>query len=109
MQPAELAQLMHDGAPVVVLDVRAAETGLALSEGIAGARHMELAMLKGNGPMDWPADALVVTYCACPDDASAVKAAQSLHKRGRKAHVMNGGIEGWVRAGLPLEAVKFEN
>lgn len=109
MQPAELAQLMRDGAQVVVLDVRAAGAGLHLSERIAGARHVELATLDGDCLMDWPADAVVVAYCACPNDASAVKAAQSLHKRGRKAHVLNGGFEGWVQAGLPLEAVKLQS
>lgn len=106
MPPAELAQLMRDGAPVIVLDVRAAGAGLVLSEGIAGARYVELARLDGDCLMDWPADALIVTYRACPNDASAVKAAQSLHKRGRKAHVLNGGIAGWIRAGLPLQDVK---
>ncbi|CAM3656370.1 hypothetical protein POHY109586_18545 [Polaromonas hydrogenivorans] len=50
-----------------------------------------------------------IPYCACPNDASAVKAAQSLHKRGRKAHVLNGGIEGWIQAGLPLEILKPES
>ncbi|CAM3656448.1 VTT domain-containing protein [Polaromonas hydrogenivorans] len=61
IQPAELAQLMRDGAQVVVLDVRAAGAGLPLGEGIAGARHVELAMLDGDCLMDWPADAQVVT------------------------------------------------
>ncbi|WP_157896732.1 rhodanese-like domain-containing protein [Acidovorax carolinensis] len=106
MLPAELAQRMREGAPVVVLDVRAVGAGLVLSEGIAGALRIDIAALERDCPMDWPTDALVVTYCACPNDASAVKAAQSLNKRGRKAHVLNGGIEGWVRAGLPLEAVQ---
>ncbi|ART48539.1 VTT domain-containing protein [Acidovorax carolinensis] len=106
MLPAELAQRMREGEPVVVLDVRAVGAGLVLSEGIAGARRIDIAALERDCPMDWPTDALVVTYCACPNDASAVKAAQSLNKRGRKAHVLNGGIEGWVRAGLPLEAVQ---
>lgn len=107
MQPAELAQLMRNGAQVVVLDVRIAAAGLLLGQGIAGARYAELAMLEKDFLMDWPADAVVVTYCACPKDASAVRAAQSLHKRGRKAHVLNGGIEGWVQAGFPLEAAKL--
>lgn len=106
IQPTELAQLMSEGSTVVVLDVRPAGAGLSLSEGIAGARSVELARLEKDCPLDWPDEAVVVTYCACPNDTSAVKAARSLHKRGCKARVLRGGIEGWVRAGLPLGLVK---
>ena len=104
MEPAELAQLVRDGAELVVLDVRAAGAGLVPAEAIAGARHVELSRLGGDFPLDWPTTALVVTYCACRNDASAVRAAQLLHRRGCKAYVLHGGIAGWTQAGFPLEA-----
>lgn len=107
MQPAELAQLMRDGAEVVVLDVRGAGgEGLFPGEAIAGARQVQLSRLGGGFAPDWPATAHVVTYCDCPNDASAVRAAQLLHQRGCKAYVLNGGMAGWREAGLALEALK---
>ncbi len=109
MQPAELAQLVRDGAEVVVLDVRAAVAGLVPAEAIAGARHVELSRLGVDFPLDWSATAHVVTYCACRNDASAVRAAQLLHQRGCKAHVLHGGIAGWIQAGFALESAKPES
>lgn len=102
LQPAELAALLNTGTPVVVLDVRPSGNGLALDDGIAGAVNVDLARLESDCPMDWHADAVVVTYCACPNDASAVKAARALQQRGRQAHVLHGGLSGWRESGLPL-------
>lgn len=97
LQPAQLAQLMADGAAqVVVLDVRAAGGSLLAQDTIAGARRVELSRLGGDFPLDWPATAQVVTCCACRNDASAVRAAQWLHRRGCRAQVLDGGIAGWV-------------
>ena len=109
LQPAQLAQLMADGAAqVVVLDVRAAGGSLLAQDTIAGARRVELSRLGGDFPLDWPATAQVVTCCACRNDASAVRAAQWLHRRGCRAQVLDGGIAGWVQAGFALQAAQPE-
>ncbi|MGE5386845.1 MAG: rhodanese-like domain-containing protein, partial [Betaproteobacteria bacterium] len=48
---------------------------------------------------DWPKDQLIVTMCACPQDASAIKAAHLLLKRGyRSVRPLRGGYEAWVAA-----------
>ena len=51
-----------------------------------------------------PKDALIVVYCACPNDASAVIAARKLLERGfRDVRPLAGGIDAWTAAGRALE------
>ncbi len=52
-----------------------------------------------------PKEALIVVYCACPNDASAVLAARKLLERGfRNVRPLAGGIDAWTAAGRALEA-----
>jgi membrane protein DedA with SNARE-associated domain/rhodanese-related sulfurtransferase len=61
---------------------------------------------------DFPADRDIVLYCACPNEASARRAAQILLNRGfKRARPLLGGLDAWVSAGHPVEhgsAVRFE-
>jgi len=61
---------------------------------------------------DFPGDRDIVVYCACPNEASARRAAQILHNRGfKRARPLLGGLDAWVSAGHPVEhgsAVRFE-
>ncbi|MBV8603074.1 MAG: VTT domain-containing protein [Pelomonas sp.] len=106
IEPGELAGLIVAGVRPVIVDVRA----LALRDGPAqrlpGALNIDLAALEAAAFADWPADAEVITYCDCPNDASAVRAAQLLAKRGRRARVLAGGLEAWTRAGHPIESLE---
>jgi membrane protein DedA with SNARE-associated domain/rhodanese-related sulfurtransferase len=53
---------------------------------------------------DFPADRDIVVYCACPNEASAKRAAQILLKRGyTRVRPLRGGIDAWVSAGHPVE------
>jgi len=61
---------------------------------------------------DFPQDRDIVLYCACPNEASARRAAQILLNRGfKRARPLLGGLDAWVSAGHPVEhgsAVRFE-
>jgi membrane protein DedA with SNARE-associated domain/rhodanese-related sulfurtransferase len=61
---------------------------------------------------DFPADRDIVLYCACPNEASARRAAQILLNRGfKRARPLLGGLDAWMSAGHPVEhgsAVRFE-
>jgi membrane protein DedA with SNARE-associated domain/rhodanese-related sulfurtransferase len=103
--PAELAALIQQGLDPVILDVRAVGPGLPLRERIPGARHIELATIDSVPLTAWPTGAQIVTYCDCPNDASASKAAHLLGQRGLRASVLAGGLGGWAGAGYPLESV----
>lgn len=97
-----LSEMMRRGDPVVVVDVR----GLA-----AGPE----ARIRGAVPAAPGSDAFealsalasgaeLVTYCDCPDDATAARAALKLRQRGLPVRVLAGGFSGWVDAGLPTES-----
>lgn len=110
--PDELAALLsaHPAAPaaLLVVDVRAASPEMPLESRIPGALHLDLRELGGDAATTlagWPPAAEIVTYCACPNDASAAKAAQWLISQGRSARVLAGGIEAWAQAGHAVETL----
>ena len=97
-----LASLM-DGEPrPIVVDVRSAAS--RADGAIPGALAME-------GDVELPValhasarDTIVVTYCACPNEASAVLAARRLMAQGFKRVLpLRGGIDAWRAAGLAIE------
>ena len=105
VRPDELARMMEEELAPVIVDVRAAGPGLPLRERIPGARHIELSTIETISVADWPGDVRIVTYCDCPHDASASKAAHLLARRGLAALVLAGGLGGWRAAGYPLESL----
>lgn len=103
--PADVMALLQQRPDVVLVDVRATSPEMPLGSRIPGARHLDLAALGEGALAGWPSTGEFITYCACPDDASAVKAAQWLKQQGRQVRVLRGGIEAWTEAGLAVEAV----
>lgn len=101
--PADVAALLAQGHDLVLVDVRASAPDLPPTPRLPGARHLDLGALGEPALAGWPAAAEFITYCACPNDASAVKAAQWLKTQGRQARVLRGGIEAWTAAGFTLE------
>jgi len=96
-----LAQMLANGESPMVVDVR---TALAQDEGrIPGA----IAFDNEQWPDDLKApsdDAMVVVYCACPNEASAALVAKKLMQRGfKQVRPLMGGIDAWREAGLTLE------
>lgn len=108
--PDELAALLGSrhgmAGRLRVVDVRATSPALPLESRIPGALHLDLRRLDDADALaGWPQDAEFVTYCACPEDASAAKAAQWLIEQGFPTRVLRGGIEAWAQAGHALEAL----
>jgi len=96
-----LAQMLQNGEAPVVVDVR---SSIGHDEGrIPGS------IVFDND--DWPEDlkaphrdAVVVVYCACPNEASAALVARKLMQRGfKQVRPLRGGIDAWRDAGLELE------
>jgi rhodanese-related sulfurtransferase len=90
---------------LVIVDVRTALNQLPLNDRIPGARHIDLSRIESGSVDAWPKETEIVTYCACPNDASAVKAAVLLARRGNSVRVLKGGFDAWVKAGYPLQAI----
>jgi len=69
---------------------------------IPGAVMLDLDDIAGKA--EFPADRDIVLYCACPNEASAKRAAQILLKKGfKRVRPLIGGLDGWIAAGHPVE------
>lgn len=94
--PLELTQALASETPPLLLDFRGA--ALIAQEGLI--ERATLARLddlpQAVGP--WPKDRGVVTLCACPQDATAVRAARVLMKLGyTSVRPLKGGYDTWVK------------
>jgi len=99
LDPADVAALQQQGCQIIFVDVR----GGPPPSRIPGARHLDLGALGDAALAGWPPEAEFITYCACPNDVSAARAAQWLKARGHQARVLRGGIDAWQQAGLAVE------
>lgn len=93
--PVELAQALSADAPLLLLDFRgAAQT--ARTGPLAGFTPASLDDL-AQQVSQWPKHHGIVTMCACPEDATAVHAAQRLKKLGyTSVRPLKGGYESWM-------------
>ncbi|MEO7068848.1 MAG: DedA family protein/thiosulfate sulfurtransferase GlpE [Rhodanobacter sp.] len=98
----ELRDALAGIPPPLVVDVRAAishEFDVQMIDGAVAASldALELAV------RDIPFDRELVTYCSCPNEASAARAAKSLKELGYQ-HVrpLQGGLEAWEAAGYAM-------
>ena len=101
--PTELMLTMTSGKPALLLDLRGpvqiAEFGLI--DGAIPAQMTDLHSAVGT----WKPKDLIVTLCACPDDATAVRAALILTKMGFKAvYPLRGGYESWTKYLMEMTA-----
>jgi len=96
-----LSEMLRRGDPVVVVDVRGLPS--APQTRIPGAVRATPGSDTFDALSALASGAELVTYCDCPDDISAARAALQLRQRGLPARVLAGGFAGWVGAGLPTE------
>ena len=104
----ELKAKLAKNEPVTIIDVRGSTGVLENDNKIKGAVYVKLRRLKsrlGLPPLrDVPRDREVVTYCACPNDESSVRAAQMLLESGfKRVRVLKGGWVTWKRANGQVE------
>lgn len=98
----ELRTLMDESKVEAIVDVRSplmqASTGR-----IPGARTIDMKKI-AEGFEGVPVDGEVIVYCACPNEATAVKVAQALAKVGfKRIRPLHGGIDAWIQAGNAVE------
>jgi rhodanese-related sulfurtransferase len=106
---AELKEKLTRGQPVTLIDLRSANAYASSDGKVSGAIHIKERRLRARLALpplrDLARDASVVTYCACPDDEAAVRAAQTLAAAGfKRVRVLKGGWRAWLDAGGPVEA-----
>jgi len=98
----ELRTLMDQSKINAIIDVRSplmqASTGR-----IPGARTIDMKKIAESFE-GVPVDGEVIVYCACPNEATAVKVAQMLRKVGyKRIRPLHGGIDAWIEAGNAVE------
>jgi membrane protein DedA with SNARE-associated domain/rhodanese-related sulfurtransferase len=99
----ELYELIAKGDEPVILDVRSKTHRSLDARSIPGARPVDPDRLEETLRSIRRGQEVIV-YCACPNDAAAVKTALLLRKHGvRRVRPLAGGIDAWFDAGLTLE------
>lgn len=94
----------HGTPPPLILDVRGADGARLDPRRIPGARSVALQDVVAHA-QHLPRDHPIVTYCNCPNEASAAIAAQALAARGHtRVRPLEGGLDAWADAGHPLAA-----
>lgn len=96
-----LAELIAAGEHPLIVDVR---SKVARADGWIPGAIPDMGDALSPELLGHPKDALVVVYCACPNDASAVLAARKLLQRGyRNVRPLSGGIDAWLASGRTVE------
>lgn len=93
---AVAAELGRKGA--LLVDIR--ERNEVARVAIPGAHHAALSAIQ-QSEIPGPADQPVVFFCASGNRTSVYAGLLAAKANGRDAYVMEGGISGWYRAGLP--------
>jgi len=94
ISPQVLGDALAAGQPIRLVDLRGAtlraEAGELEGFTVADYEALDRAVA------GWPLDALVVTLCACPEDAGAVYAAKEIQAMGyRNVRPLAGGYDAW--------------
>jgi membrane protein DedA with SNARE-associated domain/rhodanese-related sulfurtransferase len=98
----ELQALMSDDKVNAIVDVRSPLMQAATGR-IPGARTVDMARI-AESFKGVPVDGEVIVYCACPNEATAVKVAKSLQNLGyKRIRPLHGGIDAWIGAGFAVE------
>ncbi len=107
--PEELKEKMDAGEDVIVVDLRHALDFDAHPETIPGALHIDAADLEEASAVI-PRDREIVLFCACPNEATAARAALLLRSKGiTRIRPLAEGYDGWRSRGFPLAPRKRED
>ena len=97
----ELRALIDAGEPVELIDVRGRNANQLDQRQIPGAVVMHLDEIEA-GRFVAARDRQIIVYCSCPNEASAAKAVQLLHKHGYlRARPLRGGLDAWMASERP--------
>lgn len=101
--PKELAELLNQEQLPLIFDARSPLAKSLDLARIMGARPLDPKMLV-EAITDIPFSQVMVVYCSCPNDVSAVQVARQLKKRGyTQVRSLQGGIDAWRAEGFSIE------
>ena len=100
----ELRALIDAGEPIELIDVRGRNANQLDQRQIPGAVVMHLDEIEA-GRYVAARDRQIIVYCSCPNEASAAKAVQLLHKHGYlRARPLRGGLDAWMASERPVRS-----
>jgi membrane protein DedA with SNARE-associated domain/rhodanese-related sulfurtransferase len=103
ISPAELRARMDLGEPFYVIDLRHPTSAAADGRAFPGSVHLTPEQVVANRNQI-PNDRDVVLFCNCPREAAAAQVTVRLRELGfARVYPLEGGLDGWERAGFPLE------
>jgi membrane protein DedA with SNARE-associated domain/rhodanese-related sulfurtransferase len=106
VNPSEVKQMLEDGQPVYIVDLRHPLDYLPDPRTLPGAVMMTPDTLVARYA-EIPRDRDVVLFCTCPSEVTAAKMALTIRKMGvDRVRPLRGGFDEWKRLGYPL--VEFE-
>jgi membrane protein DedA with SNARE-associated domain/rhodanese-related sulfurtransferase len=92
---AELQEALRSVAPPIIVDVRGVATRAGDPRVVPSARPTTIDEVV-QSLAEHPKSAMIVVYCACPNDASAAQAVRLLRAAGYgEARVLRGGLDAW--------------
>lgn len=100
---SDLSKLIDEGAAPLIVDVRSS-TAIGLEpRRIPGALHVPLLEVEQH-VRELPRDREIVSYCTCPNEASAAQVAKLLMNSGfKRVRPLDGGLEAWIAAGYAVD------
>jgi membrane protein DedA with SNARE-associated domain/rhodanese-related sulfurtransferase len=105
IEASELHELMGTPPPPLVIDVRSATAVQLEPRCIPGSRHIPLTDVQQHLG-DLPRDRDIISYCTCPNEASAAQVAKVLLDNGfKKVRPLHGGLDAWVAAGYTVDTL----
>jgi rhodanese-related sulfurtransferase len=105
----ELRRKLDNNEPVLIIDVRATDDFLNSDAKIPGATHIRPRRVQarlGAPPLkDVPRDRDIVIYCACANEETSARAAQTFLAAGfKRVRVLKGGWRAWLAASARVES-----
>ncbi|MBL8470712.1 MAG: VTT domain-containing protein [Rhodocyclaceae bacterium] len=94
LTPQQVAHALASGDPPLVLDARSQLSRMSDPRSVPGALPLDLEDVAAIAAL--PSGRSLITYCACPNDASALELARRIQRAGRpQVAVLQGGLDGW--------------
>jgi membrane protein DedA with SNARE-associated domain/rhodanese-related sulfurtransferase len=99
----ELHKMMATPPPPLIVDVRSPTAVQLEPRSIPGSLHIPLTDVQQH-LRDLPRDREIISYCTCPNEASAAQVAKILMENGfNRVRPLHGGLDAWIAAGYTVE------
>jgi membrane protein DedA with SNARE-associated domain/rhodanese-related sulfurtransferase len=105
IEVGDLFAALATSPPPLIVDVRSPTAVQLEPRRIPGAVHIPLTDVQQH-LRDLPRDRDIISYCTCPNEASAAQVAKILMDNGfKRVRPLHGGLDAWIAAGYTVDTV----